>query len=81
MSVLGSYITHIEELQATLTKRNARITELQKRRDVHIEIGVKQERERIIKLIEPEVILHQELGLDASADYLTHLIALIKGEK
>jgi hypothetical protein len=42
--------------------------------------GVAFERDRIIKLIEPEVAKHKEQGLDASADYLTHLIALIKGE-
>jgi hypothetical protein len=36
---------------------------------------------RIIKLIEPEVAIHKEQGLWASADYLTHLIALIRGEK
>jgi hypothetical protein len=39
-----------------------------------------EERERIIKLLEPQVTLHQEQGLEASADYLMHLIALIKGE-
>ena len=43
-------------------------------------IAAKMERDRIIKLLEPQVTLHQEQGLEASADYLTHLIALIKGE-
>jgi hypothetical protein len=44
------------------------------------ELGEQAERERIIKLIEPQVTLHREQGLDASADYLTHLIAIINGE-
>lgn len=43
--------------------------------------GVTKERERIIKLLEPEVTRHYELGLDASAVYLEQTIALIKGEQ
>lgn len=43
--------------------------------------GVTKERERIIKLLEPEVTRHYELGLGASAAYLEKLIALIKGEQ
>jgi hypothetical protein len=38
------------------------------------------ERQRIIKLIEPQVALHREQGLDASADYLMHLIELINNQ-
>lgn len=40
-----------------------------------------EERERIIKLLEPEVTRHYELGLDASAAYLEQTILLIKGEQ
>jgi hypothetical protein len=43
--------------------------------------GVDAERERIVKLLEPEVNRHYELGLDASAAYLEQTIALIKGEQ
>lgn len=43
--------------------------------------GEKTERERIIKLLQPEVTRHYELGLDASASYLEHTITLIKGEQ
>jgi hypothetical protein len=43
--------------------------------------GVDAERERIIKLLEPEVNRHYELGLDASAAYLEQTIELIKGEQ
>ncbi len=39
------------------------------------------ERERIIKLLQPEVTRHYELGLEASAAYLEQTIALIKGEQ
>lgn len=39
-----------------------------------------EERERIIKLLEPEVERHQQLLLNASAGYLQGLIELIKGE-
>jgi hypothetical protein len=42
--------------------------------------GQDAERERIIKLIEPEIAKHKEHGLEASADYLMHLIALINGQ-
>lgn len=47
----------------------------------YFESGVKSERERIIKLLEPEVARHYELGLDASAAYLEQTIELIKGEQ
>jgi hypothetical protein len=43
--------------------------------------GAYEERERIIKLLEPEVNRHYELGLDASAAYLKQTIELIKGEQ
>ena len=43
--------------------------------------GMRAEQERIIKLLEPEVTRHYELGLDASAAYLEQTIALIKGEQ
>lgn len=36
---------------------------------------------RIIKMLEPEVARHFELGLDASAHYLQQLIGQIKGEQ
>ena len=39
------------------------------------------ERERIISIIEIDVQIHHERGLDASAEYLINLIARIKGEK
>lgn len=42
--------------------------------------GVKHERDRIIKLLKPEVARHYELGLDASASYLEQIIELIRGE-
>ena len=45
------------------------------------EQGIKDERERIIALLEPEVVRHYELGLDASAAYLEQTIARIKGER
>jgi len=43
--------------------------------------GFNVEGERIIKLLEPEVARHYELGLEASAAYLEQTIALIKGEQ
>ena len=43
--------------------------------------GVEMERERIIKLLEPEVARHYELGLDASVAYLEEIIVRIKGEQ
>lgn len=46
----------------------------------YTELGAELERERIIKLLEPEVTRHYELGLDASAAYLEQKIALIKDE-
>lgn len=48
---------------------------------IGVEHGRFVERERIIKLLEPEVARHYELGLDASAAYLEQTIALIKGEQ
>lgn len=39
------------------------------------------ERERIINLIQADVQLHHQRGLDASAEYLINLISRIKGEK
>ena len=48
--------------------------------DRYIAVITQIETERIIKLIEPEIATHKKQGLKASADYLTHLIALIKGE-
>jgi len=38
------------------------------------------ERERIINLIQADVQLHHQRGLDASAEYLINLISRIKGE-
>jgi hypothetical protein len=43
--------------------------------------GELHERERIVKLLEPEVNRHYQLGLDASAAYLEQTIALIKGKQ
>lgn len=45
------------------------------------ETGVLTERLRIIKLLQPEVTRHYELGLEASASYLEQTIELIKGER
>lgn len=45
------------------------------------QLGVKHAEERIIKMLEPEVTRHFELGLDASAHYLEQLIGQIKGEQ
>jgi len=42
---------------------------------------IDRERERITKLLEPEITRHYNLGLDASAAYLEQTIALIKGEQ
>ena len=44
-------------------------------------LGMAEERERIISIIEVDVQIHHERGLDASAEYLINLIARIKGEK
>ena len=59
MSVLNDYIRHIEELQDSLTKRNARIAQLKKLLDVYSDAGERRaenakqaERDRIIRLIE-----------------------------
>lgn len=49
--------------------------------NTHFEAGIQFAEERIIKLLEPEVARHYELGLDASAAYLEQLIALIKGKQ
>jgi hypothetical protein len=46
-----------------------------------VKAWTKWERERIIKLLEPEVTRHYDLGLDASAIYLEQTIELIKGEQ
>lgn len=46
-----------------------------------IKEGQKLEQERIIKLLEPEVARHYQLGLDASAAHLEQLITLIKEEQ
>lgn len=45
------------------------------------QLGVRHAEERIIKLLEPEIARHYELGLEASAYYLESLAALIKGEQ
>jgi hypothetical protein len=44
------------------------------------EKGVQATLERIINIIEVDVQIHHERGLDASAEYLIDLIARIKGE-
>jgi hypothetical protein len=49
--------------------------------DLGLSRGKQVERERIIRLLEPEVTRHYELGLDASAAYLEQTIKLIKGEQ
>jgi hypothetical protein len=49
--------------------------------DSGFESGVEFERKRIIKLLEPKVNRHHELGLDASAAYLKQTIELIKGRQ
>ena len=54
--------------------------EFERGREAGIKWGERMEQKRIVKLIEPEIAKHKEHGLEASADYLTHLIALIKGE-
>jgi hypothetical protein len=43
--------------------------------------GVSRERQRIIKLLEPELIRHKQLGMDASAHYLQEIINEIKDGK
>jgi hypothetical protein len=43
-------------------------------------IVARQERERIINLLEEEIKRHNEEGLLTAAVYLKDLIALIKGE-
>lgn len=83
MSVLGDYIRHIEGLQDALTKRNARIAELEKLLDVFLEIGERRAEERIIKLLESQI--HGCSGYDCDScddsSQIVDLIALIKGEK
>lgn len=43
--------------------------------------GSQHERERIIKLVEPEIARHRELKLDASAEYLEDLLVKIRKER
>jgi hypothetical protein len=45
-----------------------------------VQTGVRQEQERIIRLLEIEAVRHEQLLLGASADYLLGIIAFIKGE-
>lgn len=86
MSALGNYIRQIEGLQDALTKRNARIAELEKLLDVYIEIGERRAEERIIKLLENETLETTPENTRANYDKLVwagireQLIALIKGE-
>jgi len=44
------------------------------------QMGIEREQERIIKLLEIEAVRHEQLLLNASADYLLGIIDFIKGE-
>ena len=77
MSALGSYIAHIEALQDALTKRNARIAEIEKQRDVCIEIGVLRERERINGIIDQFIENSDYPEVVSSLEWLQDVI---KGE-
>ena len=75
MSVLSDYISHIEGLQDALTKRNARIAELEKLLDVYIEIGERKAEQRIIELLEHMPRTDNDRTIDAPL-----AIELIKGK-
>jgi hypothetical protein len=83
VSALGNYIRQIEGLQDALTKRNARIAELEKLLDVYIEIGERRAEERIIKLLDAHIgVGHCDFcNYDLEGCEVAGLIVLIKKEK
>ena len=52
-------------------------TEYDRGKATGVKLGALIERRRIIALLEPEIIRHYELGLDASAAYLEQTVAKI----